>query len=339
MSVVRVLVVDDFEPFRRFVTSTVQKQPGLQVICETSDGLEAVHKAEELQPDLIVLDLGLPTLNGVEAARRIHQLSPKSRILFVSQESSADVVQEAFSVGGLGYVVKAHAGRELLAAIETVCQGKQFVSRGVSRLSPTNALDAQPPGFHPRGPLPPPVSRKAEISSTHTAHFYQDDESFVAGLTGFIEAALEAGDPVIVVATESHRKSLLRRLQARGLNISAAIEQGRYIPLDVAETFSTVMVNDLLDPVRFHKVAGDLIAAAAKMAIGEQPRVAVCGECGLLERGNADAAIQVERLWNEIAKTCTVDILCGYVWPGLRSEAESHIYERICAQHSAVCSM
>jgi DNA-binding NarL/FixJ family response regulator len=76
----------------------------LQVIGEVSDGLEAVQKAEELQPDLIVLDIGLPTLDGIEAARRIRKFSPESKIVFLSQESSADVVQEAFSLGTLGYV-------------------------------------------------------------------------------------------------------------------------------------------------------------------------------------------------------------------------------------------
>jgi len=102
-------------------------QPDLQVVCEVSDGLEAVQKAKELQPDLIVLDIGLPGLNGIEAARRIRQLSPLSKILFVSQQSSADVVQEALSFGALGYVVKAQAAAEFLTAVATVLLDKQFV--------------------------------------------------------------------------------------------------------------------------------------------------------------------------------------------------------------------
>jgi len=131
VSTVRVLVVDDYEPFRRFVCSTLKQRSDLQVIGEASDGLEAVRKAEEMQPDLILLDLGLPGLNGLEAARRIRKLSPESKILFVTQESSADVMQEALSLGALGYVVKAYAGRDLLAAVEAVCQGRQFVGRSL----------------------------------------------------------------------------------------------------------------------------------------------------------------------------------------------------------------
>jgi DNA-binding NarL/FixJ family response regulator len=124
-----VLVVEDFEPFRRFVCSTLRKTPEFQVVCEVSDGLEAVQKAEELKPNLILLDIGLPTLNGIEAARQIRELAPESKILFLSQESSADVVQEALNLGALGYVVKAHVGIDLLAAVEAVILGEQFVSR------------------------------------------------------------------------------------------------------------------------------------------------------------------------------------------------------------------
>jgi DNA-binding NarL/FixJ family response regulator len=338
-SPVRVLVVDDYEPFRRFVCSTLGKSSDLQVVGEADDGLEAIHKAEELQPDLIVLDIGLPTLNGIEAARRIRKLSPESKILFVSQESSADVVQAALRVGALGYVVKSHAGIELLAAVQAVRQGGRFLSSGLSGQHSTDASDSQAlDRLRRKEDVPSLVARKAEMASSHKVHFYRDDASFVVGLTGFIEAALEAGNPLIVVATEPHRKSLLQRLQAKGLNIGAAIEQGRYIPLDVNETLSTFMVNDLPDPVQFQKVAGDLIAAAAKTANGEHPRrVAACGECGLLEQGKVDAAIQVERLWNEIAKSCDVDILCGYVLTNFQLGLEGHIYERICAEHSAVC--
>jgi len=132
MSSLRILVVEDFAPFSQFIRSTLAERRDVQVIGEASDGLEAVHRAEELKPDLILLDIGLPTLNGIEAARQIRQLCPESKIIFVSQESDADIVQEALSFGALGYVVKTMAGGELLTAIKAVCGGRLFVCGGLS---------------------------------------------------------------------------------------------------------------------------------------------------------------------------------------------------------------
>jgi DNA-binding NarL/FixJ family response regulator len=106
----------------------LEKRKNLQVVCEVSNGLEAVQKAEELKPDLVLLDIGLPELNGLRAAREIRRLAPESKIIFVSQESSADLVQEALGIGAKGYVAKSKIRSDLLFAVEEVLQGRQFVS-------------------------------------------------------------------------------------------------------------------------------------------------------------------------------------------------------------------
>jgi two-component system nitrate/nitrite response regulator NarL len=124
---IRVMVVEDLLSFREFVCLKLTQRPKLQVICEVSDGLEAVEKAEELKPDLILLDMGLPTLNGIEVARRILGLAPESKIIFSSQESSPDIVQEALRLGAWGYVFKTHAEADMLEAIDAVLSGNRFV--------------------------------------------------------------------------------------------------------------------------------------------------------------------------------------------------------------------
>ena len=128
LSMVRILLVDDFAAWRRYVLENLRRNRNLQVVDVASDGLEAVFKAEVLQPDLILLDIGLPKLNGIEAARRIRKLAPDSKIIFLTQESSADSVETALSLGARGYVVKAEAERDLLAAVEAVMLGRTFVS-------------------------------------------------------------------------------------------------------------------------------------------------------------------------------------------------------------------
>jgi DNA-binding NarL/FixJ family response regulator len=101
-TLVRILVVDDFGPIRRFVCEALGKRQHLRVVGEALDGLEAIQKAVEMKPELILLDIGLPTLNGLEAARQIRKLVPESKVIFLSQESSADVLQEALSIGAWG---------------------------------------------------------------------------------------------------------------------------------------------------------------------------------------------------------------------------------------------
>ena len=125
-------MADDFEPVRRLVSLLLEKRPELQIIGEASDGLEAVRKAQELNPDLILLDVSLPKLGGIDAARQMLTFAPKSKILFLSQETSANVVQAALNAGAKGYVVKTDAAAELLDAVEAVLEGKQFISSGLA---------------------------------------------------------------------------------------------------------------------------------------------------------------------------------------------------------------
>jgi len=119
--------VEDFDPWRAFYSTVLRKLAEIQVIAHVSDGLEAVEQAQKLQPDLILLDIGLPSLNGIEVARRIRKVSPKSNILFVSENRDAEIVRSALSVGGIGYVVKSDV-LELLPAVAAVFEGKQFLS-------------------------------------------------------------------------------------------------------------------------------------------------------------------------------------------------------------------
>ena len=328
----RVLVAEDYPAFRQFLASTIHNRAESQLICEVADGSAAVLKTQELQPDLILLDIGMPGLNGIEAARRIRKLSPNSKILFVSENRSSDVIEEALRTGALGYVVKSDAARDLLPAIEGVLQGKEFVSASVS-VQPRNSVDKSATDRVSENKVLPLPLQNAEIVGHHEAVFYSDDRQLLDRLSVFIATALKEGNAAIVVATESHRDALVGRLRAYGLDIDAAIEQGKYIAVDAADALPTFMVHEMPDPGRFLTVLGNLISNATKAIKDKQARVAIFGEvCHLLwALGNAEAAIQVERLGNQLTKTYDVDILCGYSSGNVQGD---EAFQRICAEHS-----
>jgi DNA-binding NarL/FixJ family response regulator len=337
-STFRVLVVDDYDPWLAFVAATLKNQSKLRIIAEARDGLEAVQIAQQLQPDLILLDIGLPTLNGIEAARRIRELSPKSKILFVSDNRSRDIAEEGLRTGAIGYVVKSDAGAELLPALKAALEGRRFLSAGLAGRNAVDLTNESNPEnvYLQQTSAPTPVESDVRPHS-HDAVFYSDDRMLLENVTRFIGAALKAGGSAIVVATESHRESFLSSLQADGVELDAAIDQGRYIAVDAADAISTFVVDGVLDTARFMDGFGSLIQKAQKAAKTNHPRVAVFGEGAhiLWTQGNVKAAIQDEKLCNRLIEMYDVDMLCGYSLVGVDGGFDSNIGQHIREQHSA----
>ncbi|MCU1299409.1 MAG: response regulator receiver [Acidobacteriaceae bacterium] len=127
----RVLVVDDHPIVRMGICRILSSAPDFDVVCETANGEDAVQKAQEHLPDVVLLDISLPGINGIEAARRIRAVSPLSHVILMSEHDSSNMVEEAFLAGGDGYVLKSEAGQELLNAIQSVQGGTQYVSESI----------------------------------------------------------------------------------------------------------------------------------------------------------------------------------------------------------------
>ena len=337
-STIRVLVAEDYEPWRRFVLSTLHNFSGLQVICEVGDGLEAVQKAAELQPSLIVLDIGLPTLSGMEAARQIRVRTPYSKILFLTEDRSQEAAEEALRLGASGYVVKSDAGSELLSAVKAVLEGKRFLSSSLAH----HALNYEGEQAHDRphrdNVIELTTPQRARIASRHDVTFYSDDQRFLSSLAQFVGDALKSGSSAVISATESHREGLVSQLRMHNLDIDAAIEQRRYIAVDAAHTLSTFMVNAMPDRGLFMKTFGNLVHAAAKASKSGNSHVSIFGECAHLicTEGNAEAAIRMEEFRSELTRTHDADVLCAYCTGNTLRGMESHVYQRICAAHSTV---
>jgi len=296
----RILVVEDFALFRRVVCGVLQGRKDVE-ITEAGDGLEALQKAEELQPDVVLLDINLPKLDGFEVAGRLGSLAPHARILFLSQESSSDIVRHAFSLGARGYIHKLRAGTDLLLAIDAVLADQQFVSSNVAFADP----------------IDPPARGRHEIL------FCPDDASIVDGLTRFIAAALNAGDAAIALVTDSHRDRLVQELLAQGVDIQNAMERGTCMAFDADKA---------PDPVRFLDAINAARGAAVR-AGKARPRVAFCGERAgrLWAAGKTAEAVQLEQLCRELPPD--VDVLCLYPVPYKKDDQR---LESVCAGHTAV---
>ena len=207
---------------------------------------------------------------------------PRNRKSYLSAKNLPSMSCKPFSaLGASGYVVKMDAGRELLTAVDAVLRGERFVGSRFAGHSFTGAPDARASeGIRSNGVLAP-FQQSTEVARRHEAGFYSDDRWLLDDLTEFIGAALMVGNAAIVVATESHRDSLLQRLQAYGSDIGAALEQARYISLDAADTLSTFMLNGMPDPVRFLKLFGSLIATAAEAAGENKPALPFSEKCAI----------------------------------------------------------
>jgi DNA-binding NarL/FixJ family response regulator len=293
----KILLVDDFEPFRRFARSLLQQMA--VSVSEAADGLDAVQKIKELNPDLVLLDIGLPRLNGLDVARRVQSLAPTTKVLFCSQESSPELVWEALTLG-LGYIHKPNVVTDLLPALAAVLSGRRFAS---SNLGLDQAITVR--------------------ANRHEVLFCSSDTVLLDGLTRFIAAALKGGNAGIVWAIESRRNSLYHSLTQRGVDVEAAIRNGTYIAADVSEP---------PDATRIVASINALKEAAAKTG-NTHPRVAVCGErAGLMwADGRTDLAIRLEQSLNQLAKSHEIDILCVYPSPTGQPDDDA-----VWAEHSGV---
>ena len=326
----RTLLVDDYEPWLRVFRLALSIDERIQIVGEAADGPGAVQKSLELRPDLVILDIGLPAMNGIEVARRLLEISPNAKVIFMTEHRSSEIVEEALRVGASGYVLKSEASRELLPALRAVLEGKQFVSSGLIGRH-TGMPNSSKRGIDISG-----MMVENTVPQRHEAIFYSDDRVLLDRVNLFTGSALKSGRAAIVIATESHRQAVLSRLQGYGIDIPGVIEQGRYLAFDAEEALTTFMLSGVLDPHRLLSLFRSLITAALGATREQHSGVAIFGECVhlLWAGGNSEAAIQMERLATQLTRMYDVEILCGYSLAHGKMHPEIH--QLICEQHSIV---
>jgi signal transduction histidine kinase len=172
----------------------------------------------------------------------------------------------------------------------------------------------------------------------HGVQFYSQDKFLLEELSEYIGSALSAGDAAVVVATEEHRDALLPWLTARGLDIGALLEEGRFVALNAKQVLAAFMTDNWPNEERFTDVVGGIVANAVACAHGAQQRVAIFGEMVALlwAEGKTDAAIRLEQLWNGLARTKSFSLFCAYPMSSFNREEDAGLLLKICNEHSAV---
>lgn len=199
MNPFRILLVDDHEIVRHGLRNLLSAQPGWEVCGEAADGREAVSQTETLKPDLVILDISMPRLNGLEATRRIRKISPKTSVLILTMHESQQVVRDVLDAGALGYVLKSDAGRDLVAAVDALRQHRTFFTSKVARM----VLDG-----YLRTRLEP--ARKVETRDPLTPR-EREIVQLIAEGKSTKEVAVELG--VSVKTAETHRTNIMRKLE------------------------------------------------------------------------------------------------------------------------------
>jgi DNA-binding NarL/FixJ family response regulator len=204
MKSLRILIADDHDLMRRGVRTLLLSHAGWEVCGEAKTGREAVTKAEELKPDVLILDIGMPDLNGVEAARRVRKASPATEILILSMHYSDQLIREIVDAGVRGYIVKSDSDRDLIIAVETLANHKPFFT--------PHATEVILGSFHPGGP----VKEVPELIRERLTSREREIVQLLAEGKSSKEVASSLG--ISVKTAETHRANVMRKLELHSVS-------------------------------------------------------------------------------------------------------------------------
>lgn len=204
MAVFRILVADDHEVVRKGLVSLLQAQPDWQVCGEASGGREAVEKTLQLRPDVVILDIGMPNLNGLEATRQILRSNPQARVLILTLHDSDQVVREVLSAGARGFLLKSDAARDLVAAVDALRHDKTYFTSKVASMVLEGFLKTESPGA-----IPTPGRNRLTPREREIVQLLAEGKSTK-------EVAVDLG--LSVKTAETHRSNIMRKLQLHSVS-------------------------------------------------------------------------------------------------------------------------
>jgi DNA-binding NarL/FixJ family response regulator len=343
MSSVKILIVDDRKLFRRMVRSLVESQPDYDICGEAGDGIEAIEKVRQLRPDIVLMDINMPRMNGLEATRIIRFEVPECDVIIVTQNDATVARVQARRANAKGFVTKSDLARDLLPTIEKFRNAKpeahqastargRIVQWGGAAVENNSSLhqtkSAESHGEPWCGLLNSAAPRD------HIVQLYQDQQFLNRAVCRFAAAAITNGEGVILVPTVAHWDAFRPRLEREGVDVKAAEKRGQLTVVDADNLLPTFMRDGMPDSPVFLGLAQNVISQAR--GDGRYPKVRWWGEMVniLWERGDVAASMQLEDQFDQLAHEQDIAIFCSFLMDNFDGDVHARMLPRLGENHS-----
>jgi DNA-binding NarL/FixJ family response regulator len=332
MSFVEILIVDDHERFRRTLRSFVESQPEYRVCGEAGDGIDAIEKVRRLRPDIVLMDISMPRMNGLDAAQVIRNESPNCCVILVTQNSANIAREQARRVEAQGFVTKSDVSRDLLPTMGRVAMGKS--SRLDSKKTEHRASPEEADGIAPNQEEPWWGLLGSAAPRDHIVQLYQDQQFLNRAVCRFAAAAIANGEGVILVPTVAHWDTFRPRLESEGIDVKAAEKRGQLTIVDADNLLPTFMRGGMPDSPVFLGLAANVITQAH--GDGRYPKVRWWGEMVniLWERGDCAASMNLEDLFDKLAHEQDIAIFCSFLMDNFNGDVHARMLPRLGENHS-----
>jgi DNA-binding NarL/FixJ family response regulator len=320
MTSIQILIADDHELFRRKVRSFIESQSGYRVCGEARDGIEAIEKVRQLRPEIVLMDINMPRMDGLKATRIINDDCPECSVIIITQNEMTIAREHARQVCAKGVVEKSHLTRDLIP-----------VMRGVAMESESSIGQSK----HPAASGDPWYGLlESAAPRDHIVQLYQDQQFLNRAVCRFAAAAITNGEGVILVPTAAHWDAFRPRLESEGVDVKAAEKRGQLTVVDADNLLPTFMRDGMPDSPVFLGLAQNVVSQAR--GDGRYPKVRWWGEMVniLWERGEVAASMQLEDQFDQLAHEQDIAIFCSFLMDNFDGDVHARMLPRLGENHS-----